>query len=168
MESDTVTTDEILLSILARLDQIEAKLESAGIVPAGPKPVPTGGLYDFKRPDPSEPRYGLGIKMGSPDAAEALKRAMYCVRWNGGLALAERGENEAWEEIEALKTDPTLQRKYSSMDPTFAGFCLLTGWLDPAKYDYFIGQSRRDALAGYTVERFINEQFGIDASPSGE
>lgn len=154
----------ILEEILKRLDKIEGN--------APPKPPiepqkPTGGLYDFVRPVPVEPRHGAGVRMAAPDAEEALLRAKYGVRWNGDVL--DQIEDDAWEEIEALKAgDQKLISKYRSLDPTFVGFALLTGLLDPAKFDGFLGQSKRDRYIGYTVERFIGEQFGIDATPSGD
>jgi hypothetical protein len=154
----------ILEQILARLDKLE------GI---GPKPVPepqkTGGLYDFVRPVPVEPRHGAGVKMTSPDANEAILRSKYSVRWNGDVMLQGAAEDTVWLEIERLKAgDAKLIQKYSMLDPTFAGFALLTSLLDPVEFDGFIGQSKRDGWAGWTVEQFIAQQFGIDARPSGD
>jgi hypothetical protein len=106
--------------------------------------------------------------MTSPDVGEALLRAAYGVRWNGDVVRHGVYEDEVWAEIEALKIpDVTLLPRYSSMDPEFAGFALLTGLIDPSKYDGFLGQSKRDGWSGWTVEQFIGQQFGIDARPSG-
>lgn len=173
---DTGTPIDKILAILAlmqtdlaeikhRLDKLEG-----GKSPIEPqKPTPTGGLYDFVRPVPVEPRHGAGVRMSSPDAEEALLRCKYSVRWNGDVMRVGAAEDEVWAEIEALKTgDEKLVSKYRILDPTFAGFALLTGLLEPAVYDGFMGQSRRDGWAGWTVEQFISQQFGIDARPSGD
>lgn len=156
----------MLTEILARLDRLE------GIKP-DPKPEPepqkTGGLYDFVRPVPVEPRHGAGVRMSSPDVNEALLRSKYAVRWNGDVMLTGAAEDKVWAEIEALKAgDKALIAKYKELDPTFVGFALLTSLLDPTEFDGFIGQSKRDGWAGWTVEQFINQQFGIDARPSGD
>ena len=168
-----MTYDEFLAPLLASLTAINArlaKIEDAilGEHVPGPPPAPTGGLYQFVRPLPVEPRYGLGVRMTEPDVAEAIKRACYCVRWSGDVAKTGQAEDEAWMEIERLKTDPVLQSKYRLVDPEFAGFALLTNLLEPSHYDGFTGGMVRDAYQGYTVERFINLQFGIDSTPSGE
>lgn len=173
-----MTTDEKIdyaIKLLLGMDLRLAALEklAAGYKPEAPPaddtPAKTGGIYDFVRPVPVEPRHGAGVRMTSPDAAEALLRSKYAVRWNGDVMLTGAAEDKVWAEIEALKAgDEKLIAKYRVLDPTFAGFALLTSLLDPAEFDGFMGQSKRDAFAGYTVERFIGEQFGIDSKPSGD
>jgi len=165
--SDTGTP---LDKILAMLEQILARLEKleGGKPPIEPQ-KPTGGLYDFVRPVPVEPRHGAGVRMTSPDAEEALLRSKYAVRWNGDVMLTGAAEDKVWAEIEALKAgDEKLIAKYRVLDPTFAGFALLTNLLDVSQYDGFLGQSKRDAYAGWTVQSFIDLQFGVDSKPSGD
>ena len=175
--SDAATPIDKILAILEAMQtdvaEIKHRLDKLeGGVP--PKPVPepqdpTGGLYDFVRPVLVEPRHGAGVRMASPDVNEALLRCKYAVRWNGDVMLTGAAEDKVWAEIEALKAgDQKLIAKYKELDPTFAGFALLTSLLDPAEFDGFIGQSKRDGWAGWTVEQFINQQFGIDARPSGD
>jgi hypothetical protein len=150
-------------------NQITLAKAVAAVVPIEP-PSETGGIYQYVRPDPAEPRYGAGIKMTGPDAAEGIKRACYSVRWNGDqmLTLPPEREDEVWAEIEKLKAgDPELVQKYLLVNPEMAGFALLTELLDPVKYDGFLGQSKRDALYGVTVQSFLDQQFGIDSNPSG-
>ncbi len=174
-----MNTDEKIdyaIKLLLGMDLRLAALEklAAGYKPEAPPaddtpPKPTGGLYDFVRPVPVEPRYGAGVKMTSPAANEALLRAKYAVRWNGDVMLTVAQEDEVWAEIEALKGgDQKLIAKYSMLDPEFAGFALLTNLLDVSQYDGFLGQSKRDAYSGETVETFIALQFGIDSKPSGD
>ena len=154
---------------LAALEKLAAGYKPE-VPPADDTPAkPTGGLYDFVRPVLVEPRHGAGVRMASPDVNEALLRCKYAVRWNGDVMLTGAAEDKVWAEIEALKAgDQKLIAKYKELDPTFAGFALLTSLLDPAEFDGFIGQSKRDGWAGWTVEQFINQQFGIDARPSGD
>lgn len=170
--SDVGTPIDKILALLEALSARIAKIESVLLIDTKP-PIepqkPTGGLYDFVRPVPVEPRHGAGVKMTSPDANEAILRSKYSVRWNGDVMLTGAAEDKVWAEIEALKAgDQKLVAKYNMLDPTFAGFALLTSLLDPVEFDGFIGQSKRDGWAGWTVEQFINQQFGIDARPSGD
>jgi hypothetical protein len=150
-----------------RLAAIEEKLPvNITITTPAPEPSEAGGLYDFVRPPADEPPYGLGIAMTSVDVGEAINRACHGVNWRGDIVLSPAMLDEVWTEIEALKAgDVALIAKYRNLDPGFAGLALLTGLTDPAKYDGFIGQAKRDAWAGTTVQSFIDGQFTIDGTP---
>ena len=172
--SDAGTPIDKILAILEAMQtdvaEIKHRLDKLeGGVPPKPVPgpqAPTGGLYDFVRPPADEPRYGAGVKMTSADGAELTKRALYGVRWNGDV-IDSVTYDRAWEEIEALKAgDPTITKAYAEtgIDPTLAAVLLLTGYLDPIRYDQnSIGPAtaKRQAQVYKTPQSWIDEQFAI-------
>ncbi len=164
---------DLLTKILVNQEAMAKEIqEIKAKISASPAPVSqTGGLYAFKRPDPVEPRYGFGIKMTSPDVAEALKRAVYCVDWAGDQKRSS-DEDAVWAEITKLQTstDPKDFEPYALLDPEFAGFALLTNLIQtPASDAASFGQTKktRESYAGTTVQSFLEAQFGIHGGPSG-
>jgi len=163
-----MTYDEKLDLILSKLTALEAVFASNVQIP----PVangPTGGLFDFVRPDGSEKPHGLGTPMTWPDVGEAISRACYGINWRGDQVVAGAAADDVWAEIDALKAgNEKLIDLYRKVDPTMAGYALLTGRIDPSKYDartFGINASKRNALAGETVERFLEDQFRITGGP---
>lgn len=161
------TVEEMLTSIANEIADVK-KLVAAAATP----PAPTGGLFDFVRPDPVEPRYGEGIPMTSPDVAEAMKRALYGVTWAGTVARAGTDYDDVWVEIESLKVagqfDPIVE-PYLAMLPETAGFALLTGLIGLPKWDGLGSdrQAQRKALAGKSVQEILNGFFAATGGPSG-
>jgi hypothetical protein len=157
--------DDKLDLILARLDAIEAKLAPA----AAPATVPTDGLFRFVRPAVRNVNQWTG-DMTSPDAEEAFQRAIHGVNWRGGY-IADSSYDEAWVEIERLKAgDQKLVAFYLYLDPEFAGFGLLTGLFSPVNYDgasFGVNGAARASFAGYTIQRFIDEQILVSQSGGG-
>lgn len=146
----------------ARLDKIEAALGTA------PAPAPTGGLYDFVRPDPVEPRYGLGVEMTSPDVAEAKKRAMSCVDWRGGQTRST-DEDSTWAEVQKLQGGrPSDIEPYRMLNPEFAGYALLVGLIDPVSRDgpsFGKNREKRESLSGATIQSFLDDQLRVTGTP---
>lgn len=157
--------NEKLDLIIARLEAIEARL-----VVAQPSPAPSGGLYAFVRPAIRDITPWADKPMRQTDPAEVIERALHGVGWQGNY-IADSSYDEAWAEIENLKTgDAKLISRYSELDPEFAGVGLLTGLFSPVKYDAItFGQNmkNREAWAGKTVSEFIVEQLSITGAPSG-
>ncbi len=163
---------EMLAEIIARLD----RLEGVKPPPEPQKPAPTGGIYDFKRPVPVEPRHGLGMKMYQADVAEFIERSRYAVRYSGLLALGPGQEDEAWAEITAIQNgDPGIIKAYAEagIDPMLVACLLMQGVIDPVKYDgptFGNAAQKRAALAGLTPESWLDNEFAImhgGAAPSG-
>lgn len=156
----------ILAQILERLDKLE------GSAPPKPEPEPqapalTGGIYDFKRPDPVEPRHGLGVKMYHADEKEFIERSRYAVRYNGNLALGPAQEEEAWAEITAIQTgDPGIIAAYAEagIDPMLVAVLLMQGRINPVAYDgptFGNAAQKRAALAGKTPGAWLQNEFDI-------
>lgn len=154
-----MSTKDELDAIRDRLDALEAK--APAVTPN------TGGLFAFVRPIPSAPRHGLGSRMDGPDLWEAVKRACSGVNYQGTLVHNAEAEDDVWQEIERLKIgDPELLPKYQALDPAFAGFALLTGLIDVAKWDplgFGINAGKRDNFAkrGTTITSWLEDQFRI-------
>lgn len=156
--------DEKLDLILAEIASIKAQL-------AAPAPVvqpQTGGLYAFARPALRDATRWANRKMASPDAAEAIERALHGVSWAGSY-LADSAYEEAWAEIEALKSgDAKLIASYQTLDPEFAGVALLSGLIAPVKHDAItFGETAKKRLsyAGATVQSFLDDQFRVTGGP---
>lgn len=180
-----MNTDEKIdyaIKLLLGMDLRLAALEklAAGYKPEAPPaddtPAKTGGIYDFKRPDPAEPRHGLGQKMYSPDEKEFIERSRFAVRYNGNLALGPAQEEEAWAEITAIQTgDPGIIEVYADagIDPMLVAVLLMQGRIDPVKYDgptFGNAAQKRAALVGMTPGSWLQNEFDImagGAAPSG-
>ncbi len=147
-----------LRAINDRLDRMEA---------AGNPPVvsPTADgkldLYDFKRPAVRNVTPWIERQMSQNfDVDEATARALHGVNWRG-FVLTQPAYDAAWREIEALKSgDPAITEVYraANLDPALAGFCLLTGHLEPVASDEALSSSddaKRRALEGLTIETFL-------------
>lgn len=167
-----LTQEEKINLALARLDTLE--LEVSKLKDTTPVPQVPSGLFKFVRPAAGTPRYGLGTQMTSPDAEEALQRAMSCVNWRG-MQTRSTDEDTVWAEIEKLKTaEFSAIKPYIMLDPEFCGFALLTGLIEPACYDalsFGVNAQHREAYAGVTVQSFLDSQFAIlfgGGGPSGE
>ncbi len=179
--ADTGTPLDKILAILEGLDARIAKIETYIFEeyapdPTPPEPAKTGGIYDFKRPVPVEPRHGLGVKMGSADAAEFIERSRYAVRYSGLLALGPGQEDEAWAEITAIQNgDPGIIKAYAEagIDPMLVACLLMQGVIDPVKYDgptFGNAAQKRAALAGLTPQSWLQNEFDVmagGAAPSG-
>ena len=163
-----LTYDEKLDLILSRLFAIEAKLTSCVPTP-DVVPAPTGGLFDFVRPDPSEDGHGLGTPMTEADPAEAIARACGNVNWMGDAVLSPADRDARWALIERLKkADPAILPFYRMLDPGFCGLGLLTNAFEPHTSDplsFGVTRAAREAFAGMTVEAWISTQLGIGGTP---
>jgi hypothetical protein len=155
--------DEKLDLILARLDEIEAKIAT----PLPPESL--GGLFDFVRPSTEDDGYGLGSPMTGPDAAEAIKRACGNVNWRGDVALTEKERDARWVLVERLKkADPTILPFYVHLDPAFCGYGLLTGAFAPHTSDgpsFGATKRARESFAGVSLGDFLADQFAVGGSP---
>ena len=152
--------------ILARLDAIEAKLAAAPHAPAT-----DAGLFRFARPAVRETgKWPADVDMVAPDPEEVFRRALHGVNWRGG-AVSDQTYEEAWQEIEALKAgDEKLIAVYreANLDPEFAGIALLTGLIQPAKYDgptFGVNSGVRRGYAGYTAASWVEAQLSIKGTP---
>lgn len=174
MSSDPYT--ELLNRILANqesfakeLQAIKDKLNMAPAPVVVVAPAQTGGLYDYKRPDPLEPRYGQGIKMTEPNADEAKIRSMYAINYQGGQCRST-DEEACWQEIEKLQAgDKKTIARYDMMIPEFVGFGLLTNLFQPAVFQSLM-VFEQTPWAGKTIQDFLNDQWAIMQSggtPSG-
>ena len=153
-------SNEFETAVLARLDAIEARL-----APATPTAVSI-----WIRPAPGLPRYGLGKRMSAPDVGEAIQRALSGVLWNGDLARAEGDEEIVWAEVETLKGGLWEDIKpYAMLNEDFCYFGLLTGVFQITAADalsFGTTARQRERWAGYTIQGFLDEQFGT-GTPSG-
>lgn len=166
-----MTYDEKLDLILEKLTALESRLAAIEGPVQTPVPPPTTGLYAFARPAVRNVAQFGGRRMAEADPVEAIQRALHGVGWAGN-EIAELAYDEAWEEIEKLKSgDSALIARYSMLDPEFAGVALLSGLIAPAKYDaitFGVNAKSREALAGKTVASFLLDQFAVSGGPSGE
>jgi hypothetical protein len=165
--------------IIEMLTEMRGALVKAGLLPATPgepAPVKTGGIYEFKRPVPVEPRHGLGKKMGSADEKEFIERSRYAVRYSGQLSLSPGQEDEAWAEITAIQTGDTgIVKAYAEagVDPMLVAVLLMQGELKPVKYDgptFGDAAQKRAALAGKSPQSWLKDEFEVMAgnpAPSG-
>ena len=158
----------ILAQILERLDKLE------GAPPPKPEPEPqkqepTGGIYDFKRPESVEFRHGLGQKMYSADEKEFIERSRYAVRYNGNLALGPAQEEEAWAEITAIQNgDPGIIKAYTAagIDPLLIAVLLMQGRINPIRYDgpsFGNAAVQRARYVGETPGSWLANEFAIMA-----
>ena len=182
-ETDVYT--ELLKQILSNQETFAKELQSikdqisnapnAPSVPSAPvivvPPAQTGGLYDYRRPDPLEPRYGKGVKMAPiTDAAEAKKRSMYAIDWTG-TQCRSTDEDACWLEIEKLQAgDAATIARYDMMVPEFVGFGLLTNLFQPKRFQTPFIPWDQAPWAGKTIQYFLDEQWAIaqgGVTPSG-
>lgn len=159
-------TDD-LKALTERVDTLEARVEAGAPLP--PQRDPVGTLFIFNRPGPGVPRFGLGSRMGGPDVLEAVRRANSGVGYQGNLVRDASGEDEVWGEIERLKVlDGDLLAKYRLLDPAFAGFALLTGLIQVAKYDaitFGVNARSRESFAGQTIQSWLDDEFAVGGTP---
>jgi hypothetical protein len=159
-----MTYDEKLDLILAKLAALEAVFATHVNLPVA-VPTQAGGLYDFVRPGPGEPRYGLGVEMGEPDAFEAKKRSMHAVNWRGGQTRST-DEDAVWAEIDKLKAGkPEDVEDYALLDPEFVGFALLTNLFQPRSLRSPFIPWEPKYWAGSTIQSFMDEQFAVTGGP---
>ena len=159
-----------LTEIKDRLARLEGREPQAPAPAPTPAPPVNGALdlYSFVRPAKREAdRWPFGADMKSADLAEAIERALHGVNWRGGK-LGDKAYEEAWAEIEALKAgDWRLIGIYgpagANLDPALAGYALLTGRIQTVAHDGgFSGNAdARRALAGETVQSFLDDQFRV-------
>lgn len=159
-------SDKRLDAICARLDTLEDEVRK--LQAAAPSATPnTGGLFAFMRPLPGVPRHGAGSRMDGPDLWEAVKRAISGVNYQGTIVHGPDAEADVWHEIERLKlADPELLPKYQALDPAFVGFALLTGLIDPVRWDplgFGINARKRENFAanGTTISSWLEDQFRV-------
>lgn len=163
----------ILESIRGEIKEIRehlAKLEGAPPPKPTPEPqlpAPTGGIYDFLRPVPVEPRHGLGRKMYFADVDDFIERSRYAVRYSGQLALDPNPENEAWREIEEIQTgNPGIIKAYTEagIDPLLIAVLLMQGIINPIRYDgpsFGNAAIQRAKYVGLTPQSWLENQFAI-------
>ena len=166
--------EDLVIKLLEDLSARLAKIETVLLIPTPETPAAparTDGLYRFVRPAVRDVAQFGGRRMAEADPVEAIQRALHGVGWAGN-EIAELAYDEAWEEIEKLKSgDSALIARYSMLDPEFAGVALLSGLIAPAKYDaitFGVNAKSREALAGKTVASFLLDQFAVSGGPSGE
>lgn len=168
--------EDLVIKLLEDLSARLAKIETVLLIPTPETPAAparTDGLYRFVRPAVRDVAQFGDRDMTSADADEAFRRSLHGVNWRGGF-IADVSYEEAWAEIEALKSgDETLIARYRALDPEFAGYALLVGLAAPVKYDalsFGVNAATREALAGKTIQSFMDEQIAIaqgGGTPSG-
>lgn len=155
-----------MTEIKTRLSVLEGKATAQ--VPVVTAPATEEGLYRFHKPAVRDvSQWPENVDMTSPDANEAFRRALHGVNWRGGR-LADAAYEEAWAEIEALKAKvPAVLYEYeaANLNPEFAGFGLLTGLIQPVKYDgssFGTNVSRRKSYEGVTIQSFLDGQKALN------
>ena len=142
---------------------------------AAPTPVPVDPLPQWTKPADLHGPY-KGSQGDSKSYAECRNRALYGIGWRGNHFLSGDWLDKAWDEVERIKKldNATVrtyrQGLYANLNGDYACYAVLQGFIWTPEYQklmagYLMGMGTPPEDSSYTVEMYLDSQWGITGGP---